>query len=498
MANTFDLILWTDKLDYAPGDTATFTIEGAAIGGTVELQVLHVTDPGDDGVFGTPDDVLDAGLDGILGTADDGYGITGEGHDPFYVTDGVYQIDFGADGIEGTTDDVIIGDQDMTANGTIVTEWYVNPDDSLNETFLLTATDTSTGEVATTSFTDGAAGIDQWANGPLNDFDLSNDGWQNGNLGSSNSHYKEGDTVPYRATDADLVNNEMYWQSIGWDTLKGGKHALDYINTFDASFDPLPPGESHPDPTDSSNPGFDGPSSTTVDTLAIPFDPNVLAGRDGIIGTADDVVQEAGEFTLYSGTIDGYLLPGANGDFGPLDPAGGNSEDLRTDDLLLKPGADNVFNTVDDQLVSTGADGFFGTADDITTTGGSGTDTATEIFLGSGVSVLAGADGTRCWPGVATLPSEAIGETILPPARSVVPRFIWLSTHTPTRAISEATRTVRMGARVSRIARCQRPQRSFPRPSRSSRKRIRRAMSRSHLRWPCPRTAPTSSTASSI
>ena len=111
MANNFDLILWTDKLDYAPGDTATFTVEGATVGGTIEFQVLHVTDPGADGVYGTLDDTLDAGPDGVTGTADDGYGTTGAGHEPFYVTDGVYEIDAGADGIVGTADDVIIGDR---------------------------------------------------------------------------------------------------------------------------------------------------------------------------------------------------------------------------------------------------------------------------------------------------------------------------------------------------------------------------------------------------
>ena len=42
----FDLS--TDKLDYAPGDTALFTLTGVDIGGSVEFQVLHVSDPGAD------------------------------------------------------------------------------------------------------------------------------------------------------------------------------------------------------------------------------------------------------------------------------------------------------------------------------------------------------------------------------------------------------------------------------------------------------------------
>ena len=152
----------TDLLDYQPGETATITTSGFVIGSTLEFQVLHVTDPGEDGVYGTLDDILDPGPDGISGTADDGYGTTGAGHDPWYVTDGVWWvIDAGADGIVGTADDIIGGDLDKTANGSITTTWYVNPDDSAGETFLLTATgdggtptDTSDDQVATTSFTD--------------------------------------------------------------------------------------------------------------------------------------------------------------------------------------------------------------------------------------------------------------------------------------------------------------------------------------------------------
>ncbi len=82
----------------------------------------HVSDAGEDGEYGTLDDVvIDLG---------------GEGHEPFTVVDGGE------------------GDLDGKKNGTIVTEWYVNPDDSQDETFLLTATNVETGEVATTSFTD--------------------------------------------------------------------------------------------------------------------------------------------------------------------------------------------------------------------------------------------------------------------------------------------------------------------------------------------------------
>ena len=115
----FDLS--ADKLDYLPGEYAIFTATGTIVGGVLELQVQHVSGPGADGVYGTLDDVLDAGMDGVFGTADDGSGTTGEGHDPFYITDGG------------------VGDLDGVVNGSIQASWYVNPDDSLGETFLATA-----------------------------------------------------------------------------------------------------------------------------------------------------------------------------------------------------------------------------------------------------------------------------------------------------------------------------------------------------------------------
>ena len=119
----------TDKSDYAPGETATITAEGYTPGSTIEFQVQHLG-PGPDGLWGTSDD------------AD--YNDSGSGHEPWTVLDGG---EYDLDGI---------------VNGIIQTEWFVDPDDSLNETFLLTATGagvdgvagTADDEIATTTFTD--------------------------------------------------------------------------------------------------------------------------------------------------------------------------------------------------------------------------------------------------------------------------------------------------------------------------------------------------------
>ncbi len=102
----------TNKSDYAPGSTATILAQGFTAGSTLEFHVQHVIDPGQDLMWGTIDDMLGNN--------------TGSGHESWFITDG------GAD------------DSDGVADGTIQTTWYVNPDDSLGATFLLTTTGRST------------------------------------------------------------------------------------------------------------------------------------------------------------------------------------------------------------------------------------------------------------------------------------------------------------------------------------------------------------------
>ncbi|MEQ9480961.1 SdrD B-like domain-containing protein [Coleofasciculus sp. F4-SAH-05] len=128
----------TDKQDYQPGETATITATGFDPGAVVKLQVQHL-EAGADGEFGTADDVLVAPSD------------SGKGHYPWVVKDGSPK------------------DLDGLKNGTIVTEWYVNPDDSANETFQLTATDLKTGEAAETHiFTDSVLDLTQNQSGFVN------------------------------------------------------------------------------------------------------------------------------------------------------------------------------------------------------------------------------------------------------------------------------------------------------------------------------------------
>ena len=113
----------TDAQDYAPGAWAEITATGFDPGSTVTFQVQHASDPGADGVWGTMDDV----------TVDLG----GDGHETWSIEDGSAL------------------DLDGAVNGSIVTSWYVNPDDSMNWHFLLTAMAVNQ-QTASAGFTDSA------------------------------------------------------------------------------------------------------------------------------------------------------------------------------------------------------------------------------------------------------------------------------------------------------------------------------------------------------
>ncbi|MGY4320585.1 MSCRAMM family protein [Bradyrhizobium sp. JR3.5] len=116
----------TDLSDYAPGSTASFTAWNVTPGGSIQFTVWHT---------------IGAGPDGIWGTADDQLGTPLSGSTPWTVTDGGF------------------GDLDGTVNGSITTSWYVNSD-AANQSFLLTASDGTTGLLATTGFTDATQFID--------------------------------------------------------------------------------------------------------------------------------------------------------------------------------------------------------------------------------------------------------------------------------------------------------------------------------------------------
>lgn len=125
-------IVWTDALDYPPGSTVLISGAGFVASDTVTLQVIHLTNP-----WGEDD---------------------GLGHEPFFAS----------------TD----------ALGDFSAEWYVELDDSLGSTFLLTADD-GLGNHAEATFTDGLTGAIFTTDGlgnPVNQniYDFRDDVYLNG------------------------------------------------------------------------------------------------------------------------------------------------------------------------------------------------------------------------------------------------------------------------------------------------------------------------------
>ncbi len=78
-----------------------------------------------------------------------------------------------------------------------------------------------------------AANLDQAENGGVGDPVVSPVLWKNGNLNDNNSHYVEGESIPYRAVLTDLPVGTSITATIGYDIKNGGKHAIDYITHYD-------------------------------------------------------------------------------------------------------------------------------------------------------------------------------------------------------------------------------------------------------------------------
>ncbi len=245
----------TDLADYAPGATAQITGSGFWPNEIVTLQVTHAD--------GTPDG--------------------GAGHEPWTVTAGPL--------------------------GSFTTSWYVDPDDSLGSTFLLTAVGRDSGLTAETTFTDAPPPDLQqlWQCDPPNGYDPStydcaaSPGWV---FGNNDGLFFEGDTVPYRTRMQNLDSGNDYSITIQWDTSQSSKHALDYLKSFNATIPNALPCF-----------GLSGlPSglcSGLPSTLAIPPDTDMQADAAWI---ANAGVQDPGVFTMFGGTITStsvYTTPGS-------------------------------------------------------------------------------------------------------------------------------------------------------------------------------------------
>jgi hypothetical protein len=106
--------------------------------------------------------------------------------------------------------------------------------------------------------------------------------WQTGNLGSSNSDYVEGDSVPYRSIASNLTVGQTYKLELEWDTSQSGKHAIDYPTSYNRT-------------EGAANPCAGVSCSGGTNTLAIPVDPHVSGAG---------VIQVSGQsFTAFGATF---------------------------------------------------------------------------------------------------------------------------------------------------------------------------------------------------
>ena len=155
------------------------------------------------------------------------------------------------------------------------------------------------GNAASVLAANPSANLDQCANGsassPTNPACNPTE-WVNGNLGASKAHYNEGDSIPYRMRFGSLAfaAGNTHTVTIEWDTTKSGKHALDYLTTFNRT-------------VTTANPcvGVTGCNPASFSPFAIPVDPQITG-----------FTPIAGDFRLYGGTINGvsaYSYPNGAG-----------------------------------------------------------------------------------------------------------------------------------------------------------------------------------------
>jgi hypothetical protein len=126
--------------------------------------------------------------------------------------------------------------------------------------------------------------------------------WSNGNANSSNSHWFEGDFVPYRLAISDLAAGSHTVQFM-YDVTSGGKHAQDYLGSYNAT----------------ASTGNDPCSGITV--AGLPSGCTIGAPTSTVAVTAPDFAGSTGPAPPTgcggSGTFSGTQVPGVIALFGP-------------------------------------------------------------------------------------------------------------------------------------------------------------------------------------
>jgi hypothetical protein len=130
----------------------------------------------------------------------------------------------------------------------------------------------------------------------------SNSAYSTGALNKNNSHYVEGDSIPYQVTVSAPANSTGNTITLNYDTSKGGIHAFDYLTAYDR--------------TETVASGNDPCTGTGADcalktTFTIPDDPNIANDPSGRL------------LTMFGGTITNVSAFTLSGSF-----AGDSSESV--------------------------------------------------------------------------------------------------------------------------------------------------------------------------
>ena len=131
------------------------------------------------------------------------------------------------------TYEAVADDSGNIRNDEFWTDYY-----DIGITFVLTATGQDSGLTAQTTFTDLNIGTyDQCSNDLGTGYTTGDEGcrWINGNLQSNNSIYKEGDATVQRVWLTDFVPGSSHTIRLKYGTTKGGKHAYDFLTTWNWS-----------------------------------------------------------------------------------------------------------------------------------------------------------------------------------------------------------------------------------------------------------------------
>ena len=77
--------------------------------------------------------------------------------------------------------------------------------------------------------------LEQAENGRLPNGIIDPVTWTTGNVNAQKAHYTTGMTIPYRLGFTGLVPGVTYRVVLGYDTKHGGKHAIDFLTSYDRS-----------------------------------------------------------------------------------------------------------------------------------------------------------------------------------------------------------------------------------------------------------------------